>query len=395
MSNTYRIAILADFPWRFFNEGATGRGGGQACTWFAQLAEEFSRNSCYEIHWISLDRAETWGPVERREWGGQFFSRLPAGKLRIDLALDYHLSRWLLKRELTRIQPDLIHCWGTERSYPVICETATVPTVLSMQGVLSNLWRKSYLPDTWVWKRMAELEPKFLRSASVVTCESDWAEQRVRETLPEADVRQVEYGVHPDFYAVPWEPDQEKPYALFVGSLVHYKGVEVLLEALNFGDGRTWSLKFAGDGPLQKAVESCGLPGVESLGVLPWQDLRQMMRRASCLVHPTLADSSPNAVKEARVIGLPVITTVHGGQAGYIRDGENGIIVEPLDSRSLAAALSRIMDDPELARRMGATRHQEDRDYFLPARTAQGFENIYAELLELGHSVPATVAGLD
>jgi glycosyltransferase involved in cell wall biosynthesis len=163
--------------------------------------------------------------------------------------------------------------------------------------------------------------------------------------------------------------------------MVQYKGVDVLLEALQQLSGCSWKVKFAGDGPLRKNVESCGLPNVEWLGVLPWVDLQREMRHATCLVHPTLADSSPNVVKEARVIGLPVITTRHGGQAGYIRDGENGVIVEPLDASGLASALTRVMDDPQLARRMGATRHAEDRDYFRASRTARGFMEIYEELL--------------
>jgi glycosyltransferase involved in cell wall biosynthesis len=128
-------------------------------------------------------------------------------------------------------------------------------------------------------------------------------------------------------------------------------------------------------------VKACDIPNVEYLGVLPWSDLQQQMKGARCLVHPTLADSSPNVVKEARVIGLPVITTIHGGQAGYIRNGENGIIVEPLNPVSLAEALSRVMDDSQFARRMGTTRHAEDRAYFRPENTARGFLEIYDELL--------------
>jgi glycosyltransferase involved in cell wall biosynthesis len=376
-----RIAILADFPWSFFAQGATGRGGGQACTWLAQLAEEFAKGTGYEIHWVSLDRSLLWGRVEHRTWGGQFFHKIPGGKVKVDLALGYRPSRYLLLRQLRRIQPDLIHAWGTERSYPVACGALGVPSILSMQGVLSNLLRKGYLPKIWVWMKMAKLEPTFLRSAALVTCESQWAMERVREVAVGADIRQVEYGVYPGFYEIIWEPNVVQPYALFVGTLVQFKGVDVLLDALHQIGECSWKVKFAGDGPLRKAVESCALPNVEWLGMLPWVDLQREMKHATCLIHPTLADSSPNVVKEARVIGLPVITTLHGGQAGYIRDGENGLIVEPLDASGLASALSRVMDDPQLARRMGAARHAEDRDYFRASRTARGFLEIYAELL--------------
>lgn len=382
MSNRKRIAILADFPWSFFADGATGRGGGQACTWLSQLAAEFADLSPYEIHWVSIDRDLTWGPVMRQAWGGQQFSKIPGGRLKIDLSLGYGLSRYLLRRELKRIRPSLIHCWGTERSYSIMCGTAGLPAILSMQGVLSNLRKKGYLPDTWVWRRIPALEQAFIEKATVVTCESQWAADRVLEVVPDADVRQVEYGVHPSFYDLEWQPDENQPYAVFIGTLTGYKGVNTLLDALRNLEDRSWTFKFVGgDGPLLDEVRNCGIPRVEFLGNLPWTRLQQVLRKASCLVHPTLADSSPNVVKEARVVGLPVITTPHGGQAGYIRDGENGIIVERLEPIELARALSRLMDDPQLARRMGAARHAADRAYFRPAETAQGFLRIYEELV--------------
>ena len=263
-----------------------------------------------------------------------------------------------------------------------MCGRVGVPSILSMQGVLTNLRKQGYLPDTWVWRRIPAMEKAFIEKAKVVTCESQWAVDRVLEVVPDADVRQVEYGVHPSFYELEWQPDEAQPYAVFVGTLTGYKGVKTLLEALRSVEGRSWKFKFiGGDGPLLNEVRDCGIPGVEFLGSLPWVQLQQVLRKARCLVHPTLADSSPNVVKEARVIGLPVITTLHGGQAGYIRDGENGLIVDPLEPVGLARALSRLMDDPELARRMGAARHEDDRAYFRPAETARGFLRIYEELL--------------
>ena len=377
-----RIAILADFPWSFFEQGATGRGGGQTCTWLVQLAEELAKDSTYEIHWISLDRSRIRGGVKHQEWGGQQFHQIGVGRIQFDLALGYRLSRWLLRRELRRIQPDLVHCWGTERSYPVVCGRVKAPTILSMQGVMSNLLQQGYLPEGWIGRRMTGFEAGFLSRATLVTCESQWAIERVQEVAADAELRQVEYGVHPSFYEVAWHADEARPYAVFVGALTKAKGVDVLLDAARQVGGRGWSVKFVGDGPLRTAIETCGLPQVECLGLLPWDELQRVLAGATCLVHPTRADSSPNVVKEARVIGLPVVTTRHGGQTGYIRDGENGLIVDPLEPDGLARALSRVMEDPELARRMGASRHAADREYFRSAVMVKAFRAIYDELLE-------------
>jgi glycosyltransferase involved in cell wall biosynthesis len=109
--------------------------------------------------------------------------------------------------------------------------------------------------------------------------------------------------------------------------------------------------------------------------------MQKELQAAWAFVLPTRGDTSPNSVKEARVIGLPVITTRHGGQAGYIIDGVNGRIVDPLDARHLAAALADVMGGLDRARELGAGRHAEDRAYLRPERTAEGFAAIYRELL--------------
>lgn len=381
MRKKKRVAILADFPWSFFSEGETGRGGGQQATWLSQVALEFGQSRDFEFHWVTLDRELFFGRTRRMEWLGQWFHNIPVWRRKPDIALGYSPSRLLLARELRRIRPDLVHAWGTESPYPVVFPEVRVPKVLSMQGVLTYLDSKNHLPNTWMWRRMAAMERGMLQSATLVTCESRWAMDRVLEIVPGMETRQVEYGVNPRFYGIRSEPDYLKPYAYFAGTLAAYKGVDVLLDAVRMVKNRGWELKIAGDGPLRDAVVSCGIPGVEWLGVLRWPDLQEVMRKAVCLVHPTLADSSPNVVKEARVVGIPVITTPHGGQAGYIHDGENGMIVDPLNAGNLAAALERMLGDPDLARRLGGTRHAADREYFLPRKTAEGFFKIYHELL--------------
>jgi glycosyltransferase involved in cell wall biosynthesis len=214
-----------------------------------------------------------------------------------------------------------------------------------------------------------------------VTCESQWGIGKVKEVCPDLDVRQVEYGVHPSFYNLQWTPDDKQPYALYSGSIDSRKGVEILLDAVETIPDRAWRLKLAGDGPLREALKARGIPGVEWLGLLVWEDLQRELSQARCVVLPTRADTSPNVVKEARVMGLPVVTTIHGGQSGYIYDGENGIIVNPLEPSGLAHALQKLMSNPELARKMGANHHAKDRAYLLPSNTARGFTETYDELL--------------
>jgi glycosyltransferase involved in cell wall biosynthesis len=139
-------------------------------------------------------------------------------------------------------------------------------------------------------------------------------------------------------------------------------------------------MHFAGDQGMQSTCDAAGLKNIRCLGLLPWPEMQEQLQGAWCSVLPTRGDTSPNSVKEARVIGLPVVTTKHGGQAGYIMDGVNGRIVEPLTSENLAAALSDVMSSHDRAKSLGHGRHQQDREYLDPRRTADGFAEIYQDL---------------
>lgn len=372
------MAILAEFPLSALIGGAVGRGGGQGCTWLPQLALAFQEYKDLEIHWVILDRT-----IRRRvvvEALGQYFHRVPAVKFSMDLALNYLPARFVLGRVIKLIKPDVVHAWGTELIYPAALQDFKRPTMLSMQGVLTEYQRIGGLPSDWRWKKMISTEPAMIRSASIVTSESQWGIDRVKEIDPEADVRMVEYGVHPSFYDLEWNPDPARPYALYVGGGGTRKGLDVLIEAMKLLPNRQWELRLAGDSSMQAACDAAGIKSVRCLGMLPWADMKTQLQGAWCSVLPTRGDTSPNSVKEARVIGVPVVTTLNGGQAGYIRDGVNGRIVNPLDAEHLAAALDDVMSSHDRATTLGKGRHAEDRAYLHPRRTAEGFVEIYRQV---------------
>jgi glycosyltransferase involved in cell wall biosynthesis len=373
-----RVAIVADFPWASLDGAATGRGGGQGCTWLPQLAENFARYPELEIHWVSLDRRGA--GVKSIERFGQHFHRIKGPSVSLDLALGCIPTRWILKRFLRGLKPDIVHAWGTESIYGVALYDFQGPTILSMQGVLTEYQRIGGLPNDWRWRRMVAGEPAMIRSAAIVSCESSWGIARVKEVVPAARCRMVEYGVHPRFFDIPWQPDPARPYVLYVGGTGTRKGFDLLLDAVENIPGRNWELRLAGDELMRAEVERRGMQNVRCLGLLAWDEMENELRGAWASVLPTRGDTSPNSVKEARVVGVPVVTSRHGGQAGYIRDGENGRIVDPLTAESLAEALADVMSSFDRAAALGRGRHQEDRDYLGADRTAKGFAELYHEL---------------
>jgi len=87
-------------------------------------------------------------------------------------------------------------------------------------------------------------------------------------------------------------------------------------------------------------------------------------------------------VKEARVLGLPVLTTMCGGQRAYLVDGEDGYVLFPGDVPGTVLKLCKILQEPGLAQRLGAQGRDRYRDLFLPEKTARAFLSIYQKLAE-------------
>ena len=113
--------------------------------------------------------------------GGQFFHSIPGFPFSLDVALHNHPARFAIRRKLAKIKPDLVHAWGTERIYPAALQDCKVPTILSMQGGLTEYDKIGGLGDSWIWRRMVSSEPAMIRSSTVVTSESQWGIDRVLE----------------------------------------------------------------------------------------------------------------------------------------------------------------------------------------------------------------------
>ncbi len=84
------------------------------------------------------------------------------------------------------------------------------------------------------------------------------------------------------------------------------------------------------------------------------QDVPGLLAASDLFCYPSLADGLPNSVVEAMAMGLPVIASAIGGVPELIADGENGLLVAPRDVHQLARSIARLLDDEDLAARLGA-----------------------------------------
>jgi glycosyltransferase involved in cell wall biosynthesis len=372
-----KVAILADFPLHVIpGFGEAFRPSGHYATWLPQLAAEFGRATALEAHWIVLsDRVSV---AQNVIWQNQNFHVLPTAQSRRASTL-FKQDRARIREVLDQIQPDVVHGWGTEDVYALATVSSPFPNFISMQGILSHYMLKARRRPREYFQGLLELY--VLWRARRITVESEWGRQCLARRNPRAVISLVEYGVQPDFFDVKWNPDPHRPVAVFVGSLTPIKGIQDLVAAFRssaLSAGELWVIG-GGSGHWFEKLRHNTPSNIRWLGRKSIQETAALLGQAWCLTLPTRADTSPNVVKEARVIGLPVVTTPCGGQTQYIENDQNGFLVKPGDIKQLAGTIEKLFCDFDAVKKMGACRHAEQRAWFRPENTAKRFLQIYRE----------------
>ena len=370
-----KIAILAAFPLhrlRYFGEKF--RPKEHYATWLPQIAEAWNGQSELEIHWVVMSDSLQ----ERRdvsEWG-QMFHVLPTSQRGRATTL-FRADRKAINAVLDEIQPDLVHGWGTEDVYGMAAVLSGRPNIVSMQGILSYYALKNRMPARSYLQAMLELF--ILWKAGRVTTESEWGRDVVMKRNPFAKVKIVEYGVQQVFFETKWQPEEKTPFALFVGGISPRKGIQDLVGAFRDPKLLGKELVVIGGrvGVWSENVQKNGPSNIRWLGRKTAEETAQYMSKAWCLILPTRADTSPNVVKEARVVGLPVITTRNGGQASYVRDGEDGYFVECGNVNGLIQKIRKVLGCFSEAKKMGAQGKKKFGDLFMAKRTGDGFMKMY------------------
>lgn len=174
----------------------------------------------------------------------------------------------------------------------------------------------------------------------------------------------------------------DAPVVGTAGRITGQKGLEFLIQAAvllgpAFPDLR---VVLVGDGEerstLEKQARSVGVEDrVHFLGVR--MDIPDLLGAFDIYALPSRWEGLPMAVLEAMAAGLPVVASGVGGLPTAIRDGQEGLLVPPEDPAALAAALERLLADPELRRRMGsAAKQRYEADFTLQVMTRR-YEALY------------------
>ncbi len=203
-----------------------------------------------------------------------------------------------------------------------------------------------------------------VKSASAVIFQSAYSKNIVAELIHRSELLlQKLYvisspGIDVDFFSPKPPPHLSRSsrlQLLSIGRLEEAKGFEYLIKATALlKDALPLSLEIIGEGSyrerLESLIEELHLKQrVKLLGSLPHgPELQKKLRSADIFILPSIQDSEgvhdvhPNAVKEAMSTGVMVITTNLGGIDEFIRDNENGFLIDHADPELIAKAIADV-----------------------------------------------------
>ncbi len=178
-----------------------------------------------------------------------------------------------------------------------------------------------------------------------------------------------------------------EPRLLFVGALRYYKGLQYLLQALAALPGVR--LTVIGRGPMERTwkdlARTLGIGSrVDFLCDVPNSLLPPYYAECDIFVFPSCERSEAFGLAqlEALAAARPVVSTELGTGTSFVNvDGVTGLVVPPRDSRALATAIQKLLDDPQRRARMGAAGRERVLQEFTLDKTVDRVLAVYADLL--------------
>ncbi len=174
--------------------------------------------------------------------------------------------------------------------------------------------------------------------------------------------------------------DESGVNILFVGELTKIKGIDILLEAFRLASykSKNLTMKIIGNGPMRGSCEDFinnNDLNIKLLGIQSHKKTLEEISSMDIVVLASRTEGYPRVILEAFQFGKPVIATNVGGIPQLLKDGENGILVNPCDPVGLADAMLRLSKDAELRKKLGENGKQS-------LNALPSFEEISKKIIE-------------
>ncbi len=261
-----------------------------------------------------------------------------------------------------------------------------IPYVVTVHGFRV---RRGAFVDLAQTAYLKTLGRRILRGAKFVICLTRSDAERVSKlaSLSPEKIRVVPVPVDLTMFASGGRP--LPGLVVWYGRFVKEKGLEVLIRAakiLSNEKGLDFRLLLVGRGPRRRFIENLvreeALEGLITVrDAVPHERIPSILSRAEVFVLPSLSEGMPRALLEAMAAGKAVVASSLPGVREVVINGKNGLLVPPGDPLRLAEALSILLRDSNLRKRIGESARLAVEKNFSWDRVLRDLDAIYREAL--------------
>jgi glycosyltransferase involved in cell wall biosynthesis len=338
-----------------------------------------------------LERGSCWARGERRFW--QRIDPERAQAKRVASGIAHALGR---RPGISLVEMEETRGWASQ-----VARRCDVPIVVRLHGPWFLNGPANGVPIDARFRRRDRAERLGLLAANAISapCRDVLERTRAHFGLPLEDAVVIPNPIAPVSDAVRWQLAASDPNELlFVGRFDRHKGGDVVIEAFARVAAKRPQVRLTFAGPDLGAVDSGAKrwtleqlaadrlgdtrPRLQWVGPQPRDRIGEMRRQARVVVVASRYENFPYTALEAMATGCPLVSTRAGGLAEVVEEGRNALTCIPDDAEALAGCILRLLEDSDLAARLGAQALRDSRDRYDPQVVARSTLAFYRDVLD-------------
>ncbi len=394
-----------------FNPRSNGHNGGG---WIASLEQIVRKEKSIELG-VAFHFPDNGFKYENE--GVSYYPIAPKKKSFIDKFISRkeeieNTARYL--KIIEDFRPDVIHIFGSENDFGLICAHTQIPVVIHIQGCmppyhnalfpvglskwdfifgkgLSLNYRFIGLRSDGAFRKAAEREIIIIQNCKYFMGRTEWDKRLIDLFNPQATYFHCEEALRDSFIqgTAKWEyPTSDKKIITSVISRPWYKGCDLILKTAallkRFTDidfeWRVYGIPEMRFYEAKYKIKAKDV-NVKVMGTAPKEELVEALCKTNCYVHTSYIDNSPNSLCEAQILGVPILSTHVGGISSLIDDGCNGILFPANAPYTAASLIKQLTSDRKLSERLSSNAIEKATKRHNPNNIKESLLDIYSSII--------------